>query len=424
MARARQLTSQARLQPLPMLTTAHTVRRRMHLRLLLSTCATTALVWAVVPVGSSGTTRQQQLSELRQKIARTESRIGRKKGAERVLTGDIAQWSTRINRLEGRIGTLQSRQAAVQEDLDAAQAELAATQRELRFQRARRVRLRARLREARVILAQRLVERYQADEPDLVTVVLSADGFADLLERGEFLRRINEQDQRIISLVREAKADAQRAAERLDVLEKRQARVTARIAVRRDEIDAIKQGLINTRVGYDRTRDGKRSALANIRTDRRRLEGALSEMRETQAKIEAILTGAPPAGPIRRGSGAMIWPVSGPITSPFCERRSWESCHPGIDIGVPSGTPIRAADSGRVALAAPTSGYGNYTCVQHSASLSTCYAHQSRYAVGAGQNVSKGQVIGYVGCTGLCFGDHLHFEVRVNGAVVNPMNYL
>ncbi len=392
--------------------------------LLLSICAVTVLVWSVLPVGAGGKTRQQQLSELRQKIAKTESRIGRKKGAEEVLTGDIARWSAQIDRLEGRIGTLQSRQAAVQEDLSAAESELAATQRELRFQRARRVRLRARLREARVILAQRLVERYQADEPDLVSVVLSSDGFADLLERGEFLRRINEQDQRIISIVREAKADAQRTAERLDVLEKRQQRVTARIAARRDEIAAVKRGLINTRVGYDRTRQGKQNALGNIRADRRRLEGALSGMRETQAKIEGILTGAPPAGPIRRGSGAMIWPVSGPLTSPFCERRSWESCHPGIDIGVPSGTPIRAADSGRVALAAPTSGYGNYTCVQHSASLSSCYAHQSRYAVSAGQNVSKGQVIGYVGCTGLCFGDHLHFEVRVNGGVVNPMNYL
>ena len=77
-----------------------------------------------------------------------------------------------------------------------------------------------------------------------------------------------------------------------------------------------------------------------------------------------------------------------------------------------------------MAIAAPTSGYGNYTCVQHTASLSTCYAHQSRFGVSVGQQVSKGQVIGYVGCTGLCFGDHLHFEVRVNGAVTNPLNYL
>jgi murein DD-endopeptidase MepM/ murein hydrolase activator NlpD len=120
----------------------------------------------------------------------------------------------------------------------------------------------------------------------------------------------------------------------------------------------------------------------------------------------------------------MIWPVNGPITSPFCERRAWEACHPGIDIGVPSGTPIHAADAGRVAIAGWVSGYGNYTCIQHTASLSTCYGHQSSIQVSVGQNVSQGQVIGLSGCTGLCFGPHLHFEVRINGAVTNPLNYL
>ena len=107
--------------------------------------------------------------------------------------------------------------------------------------------------------------------------------------------------------------------------------------------------------------------------------------------------------------------------------RAGERCHPGCDLGVPAGTPIRAAAAGRVALlqsVGASGGYGNFTCIQHSGSLSTCYAHQSRFATSLGANVSQGQVIGYVGCTGLCFGDHLHFEVRVNGSVVNPMAYL
>ncbi len=74
-----------------------------------------------------------------------------------------------------------------------------------------------------------------------------------------------------------------------------------------------------------------------------------------------------PTGPFKHGSGQLIWPVNGPITSPFCERRAWEACHPGIDIGVPSGTPIHAADSGRVSIAGWVGGYGNYTCIQHTA---------------------------------------------------------
>ena len=89
-----------------------------------------------------------------------------------------------------------------------------------------------------------------------------------------------------------------------------------------------------------------------------------------------------------------------------------------------AGTPIRAADSGKVVLLGWTGGYGNYTCIQHNASLSTCYAHQSSYSTSNGASVSKGQVIGPVGCTGHCFGDHLHFETRVNGSPVNPAGYL
>ncbi len=412
-----------------MTTSAHSLRRRVRPWLLLSVCALTLTVWAVLPIGSSGApTTQQKLREVQRDIQVTQSKIGKRKGTERVLASDIARWTTKARRLQGRIGTLQRREAVVQGTLDSAQAELDRTQDELRFQRARQVRLKARLAEARRILSARLVERYRADEPDLVTVVLSSKGFAELLERGEFLRRINEQDQRITRLVRTAKSDARENAIRLDRLEQRQSAVAARIAARRDEIADVKQDLIDTRVGYQNTRAGKRRALLSVRGERHQLEGALSRMKKTQARITAILNppapGTPPAGPIRGGSGAMIWPVNGVLTSPFCERRSWESCHPGIDIAAPTGTPIRAADGGRVAIAGPTGGYGNYTCIQHSASLSSCYGHQSSIGVSVGQQVSKGQVIGAVGSTGFSTGPHLHFEVRINGAVTSPMAYL
>ena len=120
----------------------------------------------------------------------------------------------------------------------------------------------------------------------------------------------------------------------------------------------------------------------------------------------------------------MIWPLNGVITSQFCERRAWEACHPGMDIAAPAGTPIRAALGGTVAIAGWTGGYGNYTCIQHGGGLSTCYGHQSSISVSVGQTVTQGQVIGAEGSTGHSTGPHLHFEVRINGAVTNPLNYL
>jgi murein DD-endopeptidase MepM/ murein hydrolase activator NlpD len=391
-----------------------------------------ALLWAVLPLGSRGATPESRLDRLERRIEATQGKIGRRKGTERVLTTEISGYTRRIGRLQGRIGTLQRRQSSIETDLTAQRAALIRIQDDLRAERRRLVRLRARLRVTRRALADRLVELYTAEQPDLVTVILSAKGFTDLLERGEFLERVSDQDRKIVAVVRAARSDAVRTEARLDRLEQRQAEVTRTIQQRRDEVAAVKQDLIGTRVGYARTRAGKDAALRSVRAERHQLEGALSELRAQQAKIQSTLRasqGQPglPAAPIRQGGGGMVWPVNGPITSPFCERRSWESCHPGIDIGVPSGTPIRAAAAGRVALlqsAGASGGYGNFTCVQHSGSLSTCYAHQSRFGTSLGANVGKGQVIGYVGCTGLCFGDHLHFEVRVNGAVTNPMAYL
>jgi murein DD-endopeptidase MepM/ murein hydrolase activator NlpD len=401
----------------------------MRIRLLIAGAALPLALWAALPLQSDGAS-QSRLNDVQKKIQATQGRIGKRKGTERVLTSQISTYNARIGSLQARIGRLERRQASVQADLDRKQAELSRLQSDLRSERRRLVRLRKRLGEARAALAQRLVELYQADVPDIVNVILDAHGFADLLERGDFMQRVSEQDQRIIGIVRTARADATSTEARLQRFAHRQKRVTAIVLSNRNQIAGFKQTLIDTRVGLDGTRSDKQRALVTVRTSREHLEGALSSLKAEQAKIQRTLqqaAGTLPAGTIRHGSGGMIWPVNGPITSPFCERRAWEACHPGIDIGVPSGTPIRAAAAGKVTLmqsVGASGGYGNYTCISHTATLSTCYAHQSSFATSLGADVSQGQVIGYSGCTGLCFGAHLHFEVRINGAVTNPLNYL
>ena len=114
--------------------------------------------------------------------------------------------------------------------------------------------------------------------------------------------------------------------------------------------------------------------------------------------------------------------MSGPVTSGFGWR--WGRMHEGVDIGAGSGTPIVASASGTVIYAGWMGGYGNLVVIDHGGGIATAYAHQSSIAAGVGQAVAQGQVIGYIGCTGHCFGSHLHFEVRVNGAAVDPLGYL
>jgi murein DD-endopeptidase MepM/ murein hydrolase activator NlpD len=145
---------------------------------------------------------------------------------------------------------------------------------------------------------------------------------------------------------------------------------------------------------------------------------------QAAAEAQASAGGGHPSPPPSDAPSAsgFIWPVHGPVVSPFGMR--WGRLHAGIDIAVPAGTPIVAAAGGTVIHAGEISGYGLMVIIQHAGNLATAYAHASSLAVSAGQVVAQGQTIAAVGCTGHCFGDHLHFEVRVGGSPVDPMGYL
>jgi murein DD-endopeptidase MepM/ murein hydrolase activator NlpD len=363
-----------------------------------------------------------QSAPISKRIEQKRAKIEQKKRQEGVLSTTIQRFDTRIDSVQGELSATEKRLDRAQASLDAQKAELLEVRDRLEEARDRLESLRSELATARTVLAARLVEIYKADAPDVLTVVLEADGFGDLLERTEFLDRISDQDREITDEVRVLRDRARDQAMQLAELEEREQLAAERILRTRDQIAAVEQQLVGVRDQLASARADRRGALTQVRQSRVALEGDLAALEREQARVQAALVGAQAPSPIRQGSGALIWPVSGPLVSPFGMR--WGRLHAGIDIAVPSGTPIRAADSGRVALMGWVGGYGNYTCVQHNSSLSTCYAHQSSLATSNGANVSQGQVIGYVGCTGHCFGDHLHFETRVGGAPVDPLGYL
>ncbi len=396
----------------------------MRLRPLIWAVTVPLLLWAFLPLGADGK------PSLSSRIEKKRQQVEAKKETEGVLASTVAGYQSRIRTLQGDIDVLSVRQATLEADLDAKLARLAVIQEDLRAERARLARLRARLAEARVLLARRLVDLYKADNPDVLTVVLNADGFADLLERSEFARRIGAQDRRIIITVKRAKTEAVAAEARLEDLEAEARSLAAAVEQRRDEVVAVKGSLVSRRDQYAAVRDRKQAALSTVREHRHHLEGDLHQLEAKQREIQAQLASAASAngydpsvaGPVRTGAGGIVWPANGPIVSPFGMR--WGRLHAGVDIAVPNGTPVVAPADGTVAIAGPVSGYGNYVCVQHAGALSTCSAHNTSISVSVGQRVSQGQVIASSGCTGHCFGPHIHFETRVNGSPVDPMGYL
>jgi murein DD-endopeptidase MepM/ murein hydrolase activator NlpD len=366
-----------------------------------------------------------QTKPLPEKIKDARERVERKRQKEGVLSTDISRYAVRIRSLQGEIRSVARRQAKLEVEVSEKRAELNGIRDRLERARSRLALLRARLMESQKVLAARLVAIYKDGDADILSVVLDSTSFGDFLDRTEFLSRIADQDEKIITRVRRVKKEVTELTEQLTGLEVQAEAARNAILSKRNEVLVVKNRIVGRRDELAQARDGRAAILTRVRTSRARAQEDLASLERIQARVTAQVRSAgpgPSAGPIRRGSGRFIWPVNGPVSSPFGMR--WGRLHAGIDISAGAGTPIRASASGRVILQGPTGGYGNYTCIGHGGGISTCYAHQSRHATAGGQSVSQGQVIGYVGCTGHCFGDHLHFEVRINGSPVDPLGYL
>ncbi len=214
-----------------------------------------------------------------------------------------------------------------------------------------------------------------------------------------------------------------------------QARTAAAAAVRSDALLAARA---------QQARTAAAAAAAAVRSDAQQAARTQQAQRATPPAASshpgkgAAPPAAPPtaASPPSSGAGPpsnqlLTVPIQGTLSSGFGYRDDpfglGRRFHPGQDLSAPLGTPIVAATGGTVALVQTpdqSGGYGNYTCIDRGAGLSTCYAHQSAVLVQVGQQVAQGQLIGLVGSTGASTGPHLHFEVRINGEPVDPAPYL
>jgi murein DD-endopeptidase MepM/ murein hydrolase activator NlpD len=202
----------------------------------------------------------------------------------------------------------------------------------------------------------------------------------------------------------------------------------AAVEARTAEARQVRDELASNRDTLAAARVLKRGALSDVRASRAEhldeveslaAESAslAAEIREAQAQAAASSTGS--GTPSASG---FIWPVNGVVVSGFGWRGS--RMHEGIDISASSGTPIWAAAAGTVIWSGWRGGYGNAVVVDHGNGLATLYAHSSSLLVSVGQSVGQGETVALVGTTGNSSGPHLHFEVRVNGTAVDPLNYL
>jgi len=375
---------------------------------------------------SGGVAGRKQAIDSR--LARVQAKIAWAQERERTLAGQIAEVNGQIRGLAQQVGVVSTELGPLERDL-ALHKEKLDRLTELFQVQTQRFHFYRREYEALIDrLGNRLVDLYERGEPSALEVVFESKSVTDLIDQAQVVESLGAQDTSIAAQVGTAKERVKAQREHTKRFRSLVAAELRTIAVRTNQVRALRDRLLASRNQLAAARANKRDALQNVKESKAEFLHEAAGLQAASASLAAQIRSAQSTSSYSAPSdttpsaAGFIWPVNGPVTSGFGMR--WGRMHEGIDIGVGYGTPIHAAAAGRVVYAGWMSGYGNLVAIDHGGGISTAYGHQSSIAVSVGQIVAQGETIGYVGCTGHCFGPHLHFEVRINGAPVDPLGYL
>ncbi len=289
------------------------------------------------------------------------------------------------------------------------------------------------------LLKERLLSLYETGSVGTLEILLNSTSLYDFALKREAIQLIGEYDAQLMA---EIEGFIEATEEDRNELQQQKEEV----ANDKTQLEVDQAALQDL---YDENRD----VIAQLESKQAEIEQEQEELTQAEEEMRVILeeliaaekaaqestSGTPstqpdPDGAPEAGSNTgdlatgfdPCWPVPGwgtnYITSHYGPR--WGSTHYGMDIGANYGVPIVATEDGKVISAEWYGGYGNQVVVYHNDTYSTRYAHMSSYAVVSGEYVSKGQVIGYIGSTGNSTGNHLHYEVLLNGSAVDPYPYL
>ena len=293
----------------------------------------------------------------------------------------------------------------------------------------------------------RIQYMYEHNEETYFALLLNSESMGDMLNKAEYITKISEYDRKMlekfndtVNFITDAKIKLEQDRELLvakqDELQDKKSSLELLESTKKSEMAALKK---NT----DLQSDYQKKIEADMKAQDNLIASIEAQIKAEEAAANAnknnsnsgnngnssINGGNSNSGSVSYDGGAFKWPtVSTRITSPYGDTEGRTSPHQGIDIGAVnrgvSGDPIYAAADGKVVISQFSASAGNYIMIYHGNGLYTRYLHASSLLVGVGEYVTKGQKIALMGTTGQSDGVHLHFDVRLNGVVVNPWNYL
>jgi murein DD-endopeptidase MepM/ murein hydrolase activator NlpD len=387
-------------------------RRRVVAALLLATAVTMSLA------GRAPAQQSDKQQELQQQVDDANAK-------EQAARDQLAQAQAQRSKLDASLASVTAQLASANDRVAAAQADVDRLNFVAVLLQGKADATRAKLEQAKHDVRRSAVLLYQhGDGAAMIGLLDGSTDSGQIVEGRHYLQRVS--DKREGDATRVAQLQAQLGAQRDQLAQQQQAADGARTAAADEKarLDALAGQQVQARDAATAAEQDETAKLDAARAEHDDAEQALQAESDRLAQLARDAGDGPSLG-----NGTFIRPVSGPITSPFGNRTDpltgATAFHAGIDIGAPCGTPIKAAANGVVLEAGSTTGgYGNMTLINHGAGLATLYGHQSSIVVSAGESVTQGEVIGYVGSTGKSTGCHLHFEVRVNGNPVDPTAYL
>ena len=371
------------------------------------------------PAAGDNVTRKRAVDS---RISGLQDKIAAARAKEQQLSAEIADVTSRIRTLESEVGDVSTDLALLEQDLALQRERLARITELWRLQTERLGLLRSQHEEAIDRLSDRIVAIYQSGNLSTVDVLLDSSNFSELMTRLDYAQELAAQDERIAESVGHAKDRIQVQQANTTVTRKKIFAVAQAVAARTRQTRAVRDELVARENTLSGTRAQRRDALASVQQQKKEYLHEVVALAAVSASLSSRIQTSQATSSVVRSSSGLIWPVSGPVTSGYGWR--WGRMHEGIDIAVPTGTPVVAAASGQVIVAGWMGGYGNLVVIDHGGGLATAYGHNSSFAVGSGSTVSQGQTIAYAGSTGNSTGPHVHFEVRVNGSPVDPLGYL
>lgn len=327
-----------------------------------------------------------------------------------------------IEKLDKKTSQVEEDLEKVKADIDTADSQLKAARKELKAAEESEEK-------QYTTMKKRIKYMYENGNQDYLEILFSSKSISDLLNRTEYIEKISAYDKGIFERYKQTKRE----------IEQNKKEIENKLT----ELEGLKEEATAEKNALGELKQKKKAEISKyndrLKVSQKKANEYAKQAAKAEAEVERLLQKKQDeidrqndagSGNYGGGDGTLRWPlnVSGRISSGFGKRNSptagASTYHKGIDIAVPSGTPIVAAGEGEVVTASYSSSAGNYVMISHGGRLYTVYMHCSRLAVSAGEKVSRGQTIAYAGSTGISTGSHLHFGVSKNGTYVNPLSYV